>query len=146
MGASSAEIDQEIRQTREELDQKLGILEQRAASGARTYGRVAAGVAVGILAVAIGVVVYRRRRRRATVKQLHKSLFKAVRDLPDGAKARLKEKLPIKIVVTDKDHEGGKSNPWASLAEKIAPTVVGSATGAILARMRGTPSGSTASE
>jgi len=146
MGASSAEIDQEIRQTREELDQKLGILEQRATSGARTYGRVAAGVAVGILAVAIGVVVYRRQRRRATVKQLHKSLLKAVRALPDGAKTRLKEKLPIKIVVTDKDHEEGKSNPWASLAEKIAPTIVGSATGAILARMRGTPSDSTASE
>ena len=146
MGASSTEIGEEIRETREELDQKLGILERRAASGARTYGRVAAGVAVGVLAVAIGVVVYRRRRRRTTVKQLHRSLFKAVRDLPGGAKASLKEKLPIKIVVTDKDHEEGKSNPWASLAEKIAPTVVGSATGAILARMRGTPSGSTASE
>ena len=146
MGASSTEIGEEIRETREELDQKLGILERRAASGARTYGRVAAGVAVGVLAVAIGVVVYRRRRRRTTVKQLHRSLFKAVRDLPGGAKARLKEKLPIKIVVTDKDHEEGKSNPWAGLAEKIAPTVVGSATGAILARMRGTPSDSTLSE
>ena len=66
-------------------------------------------------------------------------MFQAVRDLPQGAKARLKEKLPIKIVVTDKDHEEGTPNPWASLAEKIAPTVVGSATGAILARMRGTP-------
>ena len=146
MGASSAEIDKEIRETREALDQKLAILERRAASGARTYGRIAAVVAVGVLAVAVGVVVYRRRRRRVTVQQLHKSLFKAVRDLPDEAKARLKAKLPIKIVITDKDHEEGTSNPWANLAQKIAPTVVGSATGAILARMRGTPPDSTASE
>jgi len=35
MGASSAEIDQEIKDTRRELDEKLGILERRAASGAR---------------------------------------------------------------------------------------------------------------
>jgi len=146
MGASSAEIDQEIRETREELNQKLAILERRVASGARTYGRIAAGVAVAVLAVGVGVVVYRRRRRRVTVQQLHKSLFKAVRDLPADARARLMEKLPVKIVITDKDHREGTSNPWANLAQKIAPTVVGSATGAILARMRGTPPDSTASE
>jgi hypothetical protein len=146
MGASSAEIDQEIREAREELDRKLGILESRAASGARTYGRIAAGVAVGVVAVAIGVIVYRRRRQKVTVTTLRKAVFETLRDLPDEARARFMEKLPIKIVVTDKDDEEGTSNTWSSLAQKIAPTVVGSATGAILARMRGAPPDSTTGE
>ena len=45
MGASSAEIDQEIKDTRGELDKNLEVLERRAARGARVYGLVAAGVA-----------------------------------------------------------------------------------------------------
>jgi hypothetical protein len=78
LGASSAEIDQQIRETRSELDQTLGVLEQRAASGARRYGLVAAGVAVGLLAAA-GVIVYRKRRQRAYAKRLHEVLFETVR-------------------------------------------------------------------
>jgi hypothetical protein len=146
MGASSAEIDQEIRDTRNELDRKLAVLEQRAASGARRYGRIAAGVAVGIVAVGIGVVIYRRRRERALVKQLHEVLFETIRDLPHEVASRLKNKLPIKVVVADKAHDESTSNPWMSLAHKIAPTVVGSAAGAVVARMRGTPPDSTPTE
>jgi len=139
MGASSAEIDQEIRATRSELDQKLGVLERRAASGARKYGRYVAGVAAGVLAVGIGVVIYRRRRDRAQVRRLHEFVFETIRDLPEEVTTRLKEKLPIKVVVTDKAHKEGASNPWMGLAQAIAPTVVGSAAGAVVARMRGTP-------
>src|SRR5439155_17602685 len=67
MGASSAEIDRQIRETRGQLDEKLALLEKRAASGARRYGRIAAGVAAGVAAIAIGVVLYRRRRQRSVV-------------------------------------------------------------------------------
>ncbi len=95
MGALSAEIDQEIRETRGELDEKLGILERRAASGARVYGRVAAGVAVGVLAVVLGLVIYRRRRDRKVVNQLHEALIDA-RDLPADMISRPKARLPIK--------------------------------------------------
>jgi hypothetical protein len=126
MGASSAEIDQEIRETRSELEQKLGVLEQRAVSGARLYGRVAAGVAVGVIAVAIGVIVYRRRRDRALFNRLHHALFETVRDLPEEVASKLKQKLPIKVVVTDRAHEESTPNAWGNLAQKIAPTVVGS--------------------
>jgi hypothetical protein len=145
MGASSAEIDQEIRETRRELDQKLEVLERRAASGARTYGRIAAGVAAGVIVVAVGVVLYRRRRKRAVVKQLHQVLFQKVRDLPDDVTSRLRRRLPIKIVVTDKAHEESGSKAWAGIAEKVAPTVIGSATGALLARFR-TPAGQPTSD
>ena len=144
MGASSAEIDQEIRDTRGELDAKLVILERRAASGARVYGRVAAGVAVGVLAVVVGAVIYRRRRDRKLVNQLHDAIDD-MRDLPADVISRLKARLPIKIVVTDRANEASTPNGWVGLAQKIAPTVVGSAAGAVASRMRGTPSGTRAS-
>ena len=139
MGASSAEIDQEIRDTRNELDQKLSVLERRAASGARRYGRYAAGVTVGILAVTVGVVLYRRRRDRAIVRQLHQVLFETIRDLPEEVTSRLKKKLPVRVVVTGRDSDESSPNPWMSLVQRVAPTVVGSAAGAAFARMRGTP-------
>ena len=143
MGASSAEIDQEIRQTRGELDQTFGVLERRAATGARRYGRIAAGVAVGVAAIVVGVVVYRRRRQKNVVKQLHSVLFDSVRDLPEEVTSRLKKKLPIKVVITDRAHEEGAGNSWVGLAGKIAPTLVGSAAGAVMSRLRATPSDAT---
>jgi hypothetical protein len=139
MGASSAEIDQEIRDTRGELEEKLGVLEQRAARGARVYGRVAAGVAVGVAAVVIGVVIYRRRRQKSVARQLHQVLFESIRDLPDEMKAKLKKNLPIKVVIGERADEGSAGNAWSGIAAKIAPTLVGSATGAVIARLRGTP-------
>lgn len=145
MGASSAEIDQEIKDTRRELDEKLAILERRAASGARVYGRVAAVVAVGVVAVVLGVVIYRRRRDRKMVRQLHEALID-IRNLPADVISRLKDKLPIKVVVTDRAHDESAPNAWVSLAQKIAPTVVGSAAGAVASRMRGTPPDTLASE
>ncbi|HEY8634454.1 MAG TPA: hypothetical protein VIO34_05785 [Candidatus Dormibacteraeota bacterium] len=145
MGASSAQIDQEIKDTRRELDEKLAILERRAASGARVYGRVAAVVAVGVVAVVLGVVIYRRRRDRKMVRQLHEALID-IRNLPADVISRLKDKLPIKVVVTDRAHDESAPNAWVSLAQKIAPTVVGSAAGAVASRMRGTPPDTLASE
>jgi len=146
VGASSAEIDQEIRDTRNELDHKLAVLERRATSGARKYGRYAAVAAVGILAVGIGAVIYRRRRDRAVVKQLHRVLFETIRDLPQEVTSRLKERLPIKVVVSDKAHSESTPNPWMGLAQKIAPTIVGSAAGAVVARMHGAPPKATPTE
>lgn len=138
MGASSAEIDRQIKETRSELDQQLGVLEQRAASSARRYGRFVAVAAVGVAAVAIGVVAYRRYRQRAVVKQLHSVLFESVRGLPDEVTSRLKRRLPIKVVVTDRAHDESGPNVLAGIAGKIAPAVAGSAAGAVVSRvMRG---------
>ena len=146
MGASSAEIDQEIKDTRGELDQTLGVLERRAATGARRYGRIAAGVAVGLAAVVVGVVVYRRTRQKHAVRQLHRVLFESVRDLPDEVSSRLKKKLPIKVTITDRADDESAGNAWTELAGKIAPTLVGSATGAVMSRLRGTSSDATTTD
>lgn len=128
MGASSAEIDEEIRQTRGELDRQLAVLERRAASGARRYGLIAAGIAAGVLAVAAGVIVY-RRRRQAPVKRLQ-GMIGSARRWPK----RARERLPIKVVVTDRAHEERSPSAWAGIAQKVAPAVAGSATGAVIAR------------
>jgi hypothetical protein len=138
MGASSAEIDQEIRDARGELGETLEVLEHRAAAGARLYGRVAAGVAVGVAVVVIGVLVYRRRRERSVFRRLQEVLG-SVRDLPDGVSSKLKKKLPIKVVIADRDDDGSGVAAWRAIAGKVAPTLVGSATGAVMARLRGTP-------
>ena len=139
MGASSAEIDQEIKAAREELDETLGVLERRAARGARVYGRVAAGVVVGVAVVVVGVMVYRRRQQKTVVNRLHHVVFQSLRDLPEEMTSKLKKKLPIKVVITDKDDEGGGGSAWSGFAAKIAPTLIGSATGAVMARLRGRP-------
>ena len=109
------------------------------------YGRVAAVVAVGVVAVVLGVVIYRRRRDRKMVRQLHEALID-IRNLPADVISRLKDKLPIEVVVTDRAHDESAPNAWVSLAQKIAPTVVGSAAGAVASRMRGTPPDTLASE
>ncbi|MEA2644353.1 MAG: hypothetical protein QOG08_1379 [Chloroflexota bacterium] len=146
MGASSAEIDQEIRDAREELDETLGVLESRAARGARVYGRIVAAVAVGAAVVVVGVMVYRRRQQKNVVKRFRDVVLQSVRDLPDEMTAKLKKKLPIKVVITDSDEEGSGGNAWSGIAAKIAPTLVGSATGAVMARLRGTPDEAAAAE
>jgi hypothetical protein len=146
MGASSAEIDQEIKEAQRELGETLGVLERRAARGARVYGRVAAGVLVGAAFVVVGVMVYRRRQQKNAVKRLHHVLFESVRDFPKEMTSKLKKRLPVKVVITDKDDAGDEGNVWNGIAAKIAPTLVGSATGAVMARLRRTPDGAVAAE
>jgi hypothetical protein len=146
MGASSAEIDQEIKAARGELDETLGVLESRAARGARVSARVAAGVLVGAAVVVVGVMVYRRRQQKNVVKRLHHVLYESVRDLPKEMTSKLKKQLPIKVVITDKDDAGDEGSAWNAIAAKIAPTLVGSATGAVMARLRRTPEEAAAAE
>ena len=94
---------------------------------------------MGAVAVAIGVVIYRRNRHRAVVKQLQHVLA-SVRDLPDDMTSRLKRRLPIKVVVTDKSDDESGTNVWADIAGKIAPAVASSVAGAAASRvMHGTP-------
>ena len=63
MGASAREIEQQIKATRERIDDKLGVLQTRAATGRRRYGTVAAVVAVSLASVAAGFVVWRKMRQ-----------------------------------------------------------------------------------
>jgi hypothetical protein len=146
MGASSAEIDQEIRATRGELDETLGVLEQRAARRVRRYAKVAAGLAVGVAVIVAGVVVYRRRKQKSVAKQVDRALFESIRDLPEGLRNKLRKKLPITVVIGERADETGPANPWTAIAAKVGPSLVGSAAGAVMTRLRRAPGEGLAAE
>ena len=141
MGASTDEIDRQIDETRDHIDQNLGVLEQRAASNAVRYGRVAA-VVLGVVAVAgAGVLIYRRINRPSRREQLQGMLLDALRDLPDTLRdlpdqvtSRLKKPLPsIKVVVNGE--EGSKEpGTYEGIVRKVVPAVVTTASGALIDR------------
>jgi hypothetical protein len=136
MGVSTDEIDRQIDETRDHIDQNLGVLERRAASNAARYGRVAA-VLLGVVAVAgAGVLVYRRINRPSRRERLQAMLVEALkdlpdtlRDLPDEVTSRLKKPLPsIKVVVN------GKDDSKEGIVRKVVPAVVTMASGALIDR------------
>jgi hypothetical protein len=140
MGASADEIDRQIKQTREHIDENLGVLEKRAASNAERYGKIAA-VIVGIVAVAgAGVLIYRRMNRPTRTEQLRSMVIEALkdlpdtlRDLPDEVSARLKKPLPsIKVLVNGDASE--LPGTLERVVRRVAPEVVGTASSALIER------------
>lgn len=141
MGAAADEIDRQIKETREHIDEKLGVIEQRAASNAMRYGRIAA-IVFGVVAVAgTGLLIYRRINRPSRREQLKSMLLEALKDLPDSLRelpdemtARLKRPLPsIKVVVNGED-EAQEPGTLEGIVRKVAPAVVGSASTALIGR------------
>jgi hypothetical protein len=141
MGASADEIDRQINETRDQIDQNLGVLEKRAASNAMRYGRIVA-VVLGVVTVAgAGVLIYRRMNRPSRREQLQSMLLEAMRDLPDSLRdlpdevtSRLKKPLPsVKVVVNGED-AGKQPGTLESVLRKVAPAVVGTASTALIER------------
>jgi hypothetical protein len=146
MGPSADEIDRQISETREHIDQNLGVLERRAASNAKRYGRIAA-IVLGAAAVAgAGVLIYRHLARPSRREQLQGMLIEALkdlpdtlRDLPDEVTSRLKKPLPsIKVVVNGEEATKGPGT-FESIARKVAPAVLTTASGALIDRLTRQP-------
>jgi hypothetical protein len=57
-------------------------------------------------------------------------MVRSARRLPE----RVRERLPIKVVVMDGARDERTPGTLASIVQKVAPAVAGSATGAVLAR------------
>ena len=140
MGASTDEIHRQINETRDHIDQNLGVLEKRAASNAMRYGRIAALV-LGVVSVAgVGVLIYRRINRPSRREQLQSMLVEALRDLPDSlrdlpeeVRGRLKKPLPsIKVIVNG--DEGRDPGRLERVVRKAAPAVAGMASTALIER------------
>jgi len=131
MRISPHEIDRQIIETRDDIEQDFGSLERQAASDARPYGRIAViGVAVLALAGA-GYLVYRRVRRPTLANRLRTRFLDPIRDLPPELQSRLKKQIPrVKLVVTQK--EDAALGTLQSMARRVTPAVVGSATTAVL--------------
>jgi hypothetical protein len=141
MGASTDEIGRQINETRDHIDENLGVLERRAASNAMRYGRVAA-VVLGVVAVAgAGVLIYRRVNRPSRRERLQGMLIEALkelpdtlRDLPDEVTARLKKPLPsIQVGVNGKE-ASKEPGTVESIVRKVAPAVFTTASGALIDR------------
>jgi hypothetical protein len=141
MGPSSDEIDRQRKETREHMDENLGALDQRAASNAMRYGRIAA-VVVGVAAVAgAGWLIYRRINRPTRRERLQSFLIEALKDLPDSLRelpdevaTRFRKPMPsIKVIVNGKD-EAKEPGPLESIVRRVGPAVVGTASGALIGR------------
>jgi hypothetical protein len=148
MDASADEIDRQIGETRDHIDQNLGVLERRAASNAMRYGRVAA-VVLGVVAMAgAGVLIYRRINRPSRREQLQGMLIQALKDLPDTLRdlpeevtSRLKKPLPsIRLEVNGAD-ASKEPGTLESIARKVAPAIVTTASGALIDRFTRQPDG-----
>ena len=113
MGGSSDDIDRQIKETSEPIDENLGVLEERGASSAVRYRKIAA-VIVGALVVAgAGVLIYRRMNRPTRPERLRSMLMDALKDLPDSLR-----ELPDEV----------------ASRLKAAPAVVGTASTAVIER------------
>src|ERR1700682_748812 len=146
MGASADEIDRQITETRDHIDENLGVLERRASTNAMRYGRVAA-VVLGVVAVAgAGVLIYRRINRPSRRERLQGMLIEALkdlpdtlRDLPDEVKTRLKKPLPsIRVEVNGAD-SSKEPGTLKTIARKVAPAIVTTASGALIDRFTRQP-------
>jgi hypothetical protein len=141
MGAKAHEIDRQRGETREHMDENLDPHEQRAASNAVRYGRIAA-VVLGVVAVAgTGILIYRRMHRPSRTEQLRSMVLDVLRDLPDSLRdlpgevgSRLRKPLPsIKVVVNGE----GERDPgmFEGIVRRVTPPVVTAASGALIDRL-----------
>ena len=132
MGASAREIEQEIKETRERMDENLGALETRAASGARRYGTIAAKVVGAVAVGGVAILVWRRTRRPSLKDRLDRLSPEAMRDLAEELAARLKKPLPaVKVAINEEPRE---PSVVSALFRNVAPAIVGTAISTLLRR------------
>lgn len=84
------DLDRIVQRGRDEADHILSVLADSARSTNRNQ-RVAAGVVLASLALGVGVLIYRQRRRKPLAARLHSSLPGAIRDLPDEIRTLAKK-------------------------------------------------------
>jgi hypothetical protein len=134
MGASTREIERQIKETRERMDDNLNDLEGRAASSAVRYGRVAAIVVAAIAIGGAGFLIYRRMHRPTLKDRLDGLSIESLRELAEELSGRLKERLPS-VMVTVNDKSPREPGTVESIVRKIAPALVGTASTALLERV-----------
>ena len=79
---------------RQELEQRLAVIETKARMLARQHGRLAAGLALGaVAAFGVGMMFYRRGRKKSAVGRVRSSIPEAAWDLPEELIAQLKKPL-----------------------------------------------------
>jgi hypothetical protein len=88
------EIERTPMSSREQLEQKLAVVETKARDLAQRHGRLAAGLAVGAAAAfGLGLLVYRRRGNRSMVQRAQRAIPDSFWDMPEELIAQLKKPI-----------------------------------------------------
>jgi hypothetical protein len=88
------EVERMPMSPREQLEQKLALIETRARDLAQRHGRLAAGIAVGAAAAfGLGMLIYRRRSRKSMVQRAQRAIPGGVWEMPEELIAQLKKPL-----------------------------------------------------
>jgi len=136
MGASADQIDRQIRETRERMDENLGVLEARAASNAVRYARIVAIVVGAAAAGGAAFLLYRRFRSRPALKdRLREMPPQAIRELGSRLKNARRSMPSVTLTLNDDGH----TEPGAleSIVRKLAPALIGTAATAVIERTTG---------
>jgi hypothetical protein len=81
-----------MNQRRQEIEQKLAVLETKAKALAQRHGRLAVGVAItAAAAFGLGVLFYRRRQQNSVMRRVQSAIPDSVWDLPEELVAQLKK-------------------------------------------------------
>lgn len=79
---------------REQLEQKLAIVEMKAKDLAQRHGRLATGIALAAAtAIGVGMLVYRRRRKTSMMRRTQRMIPDSVWTMPEELVAQLKKPL-----------------------------------------------------
>jgi hypothetical protein len=134
MGASADQIEREIRETRDRMDENLGVLEDRAVSNAFRYGRVAL-IALVVAGGSLGGFLLFRRMRRPSIKDRLEGLSpEALRGLAVELGARVKNQMPS-VTVTVNEKKEKEPGPVQSILRRVAPTLIGTASTAVIEKV-----------
>jgi len=91
MGTLAGEITGQMKEGRKTIERSISEIEDQIGSeNTPRAGMIVAGVMVAALAVGLGWMLYQRRRQRSLIERIQAAIPDAVKDLPDGVRARVK--------------------------------------------------------
>ena len=88
-----SEVERIRMSPRDQLEQKLTVIETRARELAQRHGRLATGIAIGAAAAfGLGMLIYRRRRKTSVMQRAQRVIPDVVWEMPDELIAQLKKR------------------------------------------------------